>query len=167
MYSWRALIGQTLLYAAFAAAIGIGSWWPPYQHLAPGRALVKLSMVHHGERLGECVALTPEELAQLPPNMRAPTRCPRERAPVTVEVDIDGAPAIRRSAQPSGLARDGAAVLHERLEVAAGAHRIGVRMRDRAGEEGFGYSLDTDVTLAPAEILVVDFDAETRRIVLR
>lgn len=162
----RALAGQIVLYAAFAAAIGVFAHWPRYQHLAPGRALVKLSMVHHGQRLGDCVELTPEDLAALPPNMRTPTRCPRERAPVRVEVDIDGAAAIRRSARPSGLARDGASVLYQRVEVAAGAHRLAVRLRDREGS-GFDHHLDQEVDLAPAEILVVDFDAETQRIVLR
>lgn len=163
----RALAGQFVLYAAFAAAIGVFAHWPRYQHLAPGRALVKLSMVHHGQRLGDCVELTPEDLAALPPNMRTPTRCPRERAPVLVEVDIDGAPAIRRSARPSGLARDGASVLYQRVEVAAGRHRIAVRLRDRASETGFDHQLEQDLELVPGEILVVDFDAESQRIALR
>lgn len=163
----RTWTGQALLYAAFAAAIGVFSHWPSYRQLAPGMALVKLSLVHHGQHLGACVELTPEELAKLPPNMRAPTRCPRERAPVVAEVDIDGVTAIRRSAAPAGLSRDGASVLYERLQVPIGRHRIGVRLRDRAGEAGFDYSFEQEVDLAEAEILVVDFDAEKREIVLR
>lgn len=159
--------GQVLLYGAFAATIATFSHWPPYQHLAPGLALIKLSFTHQGQRLGKCEEQTLEELAKLPPNMRAPTRCPRERAPVTVEVDVDGVPAHRQTAQPSGLSRDGAAAVYHRLEVAAGTHRIVVRLKDDANTAGFDYSADEVVTLKPAEILVIDFDAANHRITLR
>ena len=160
-------IGQGLLYAAFATVIGVFSHWPSYQHLAPDRAMVKLSFSHQGARLGECVEQSLDDLAKLPPNMRAPTRCPRERAPVTVEVDIDGQLAHRQVAQPSGLSRDGAAVVYQRLEVAAGSHRIGVRLKDNARSTGFDYTLEQDVDLSPAEILVIDFDAAQKRITLQ
>ncbi len=160
-------IGQGLLYAAFAAVIGVFSQWPHYQYLAPGRALVKLSFSHLGERLGDCVEMTPDDLARLPPNMRAPTRCPRERSPLTVEIDIDGALAHRQVAQPSGLSRDGAAAVYRRLEVAAGEHRIGVRLKDNARSPGFDYTLEQVVRLEPAEILVVDFDSAQKRITLQ
>ena len=95
--------GQVLLYALFALVIGVFSHWPPYRHLAPDLALIKLSLVHAGQPVGDCRRLDPDELAKLPPNMRAPMQCPRERSPVTVELDIDGTPAARVAAQPSGL----------------------------------------------------------------
>ena len=160
-------IGQGLLYAAFAAVIGVFSQWPSYQHLAPDKALVKLSFSHQGELLGECVEQSLEELAKLPPNMRAPTRCPRERSPVTVEIDIDGTLAHKQIAQPSGLSSDGASAVYHRLEVPAGNHRVGVRLKDNARSAGFDYTLEQDVTLAPAEILVIDFDSEHKRITLQ
>jgi hypothetical protein len=99
--------------------------------------------------------------------MRAPTRCPRERSPVTIEVDIDGILAHRQVAQPSGLSRDGAAAIYQRLSVAAGAHRITVRMKDDARSAGFDYTLEETVTLVPAEVLVIDFDPATHRITLQ
>jgi len=160
-------IGQGLLYAAFAAVIGVFSQWPSYQHLAPERALVKLSFSHQGELLGECVEQSLEELAKLPPNMRAPKRCPRERSPVSVEIDIDGVLAHQQVAQPSGLSSDGASAVYQRIEVAAGQHRIGVRLKDNARSEGFDYTLEQDVALAPAEILVIDFDSAHKRITLQ
>jgi hypothetical protein len=160
-------IGQITLYAALAAVIGVFSRWPPYQHLAPDRALIKLSMVHQGQLLGACVQRTPEELARLPPNMRAPSSCPRERSPLTVEIDIDGQLAHRQVAYPSGLSGDGASAIYRRLEVASGAHRIAVRLKDDAHSSGFDYTLEGDVHLKPAQILVVDFDATDRRITLR
>ena len=167
MTRMRTWLGQSLLYAALAAVVGVFSHWPPYQHLAPGQALVKLSIVHHGERLGDCVEQSAEELARLPPNMRAPTRCPRERAPVSVEVDIDGQPAMQLTGQPSGLSRDGAAALYRRLQVPAGSHRIAVRLEDNPRQAGFDYIAEQSVDLKPAEILVIDFDSAEKRILLQ
>ncbi|MGE4071308.1 MAG: hypothetical protein AB7E72_09060 [Lysobacterales bacterium] len=160
-------IGQILLYAALAGVIGVFSGWPVYQHLPPDRAVIKLSLVHQAQLLGDCVQQTPEELARLPPNMRAPSRCPRERSPLTVEVDIDGALTHRQVASASGLSSDGPAAIYRRIEVGAGAHRIAVRLKDNARTDGFDYTLERDIELAPAEILVVDFDAAEKRITLR
>lgn len=160
-------IAQGLLYAAFAVVIGVFSHWPVYQHLAQGLALIKLSVIHQGELLGDCIVQSPEELAKLPPNMRAPTRCPRERSPVSVELSIDGVLARRQSAAPSGLSRDGASAIYQRVEVAAGSHRIGVRIEDNPRSAGFDYLLEQDITLQPSEILVIDLDSAKHRITVQ
>lgn len=156
----RSWLGQAILYGALAAFIGVFSHWPAYEHLAPERALIKLSFIHHGQRLQECRSLPPEELAKLPPNMRAPLDCPRERATIVVEVDVDGTPAVRESAPPTGLSGDGAASVYRRIEAPAGVHRIDVRLRDSARASGFDYARSLTVDLQPARILVIDFDAE-------
>lgn len=161
------VLGQVLLYAALAAAILVFTRWPVYQNLAEDSALIKISISHQGKLKGDCVELSPEELAKLPPNMRAPMDCPRERSPLTVEVDVDGKLAHRQVSQPSGLSGDGAAVVYRRLEVPAGTHQVAVRMKDDARSEGFDYTRTETVTLSPAEILVVDFDAAERRIILQ
>lgn len=163
-FAW---IGQVLLYGAFALAIGVFSHWPTYRHLADNEALIKLSFTHAAQRVDECRKLTPEELAKLPPNMRAPTKCGRERAPVVVEVDLDGKPAIRHVAEPSGLSRDGASSVYRRITVPAGSHRIAVRLKDRAGGTGFDYESEKSVDLKPAQILVIDFDAQAGGITFR
>ena len=155
-----AWLGQFLLYALFAGVIGVFSRWPVYQHLAPDQALVKLSFTHSGKPVGDCVRQSEAELAKLPPNMRAPIKCPRERSPVTVEVDIAGVTALRRSAAPSGLSRDGASAMYQRLVVPAGEQRLAVRLNDDARRAGFTYQRDVTVKLAPAQVLVIDFDAE-------
>jgi hypothetical protein len=159
-------LGQGLLYALFALAIGVFSQWPAYSPLPAGQALVKVSFIHHGQRVAECRTLTPAELAQLPPNMRAPTQCGRERASVTIEVDVDGAPVYRQVAAPAGLSRDGASAVYHRLQVPAGEHRIAVRLKDRAGAGPFTYTREATVTLQPAQVLVIDFDAQRGGIVL-
>ncbi|HEX2493836.1 MAG TPA: hypothetical protein VHK24_08670 [Steroidobacter sp.] len=162
----RAWLGQALLYAAFAIFIGAFSRWPTYEHLGPQRALIKLSFIHHGKRLQECRTVPPEELAKLPPNMRAPMDCPRERAPIIVEVDVDGALALREVAEPTGVSNDGAASVYRRLEVAAGRHQLAVRLRDSSRASGFDFERTETITLRPAQVLVIDFHPEQGGITL-
>jgi hypothetical protein len=162
-----AWIGQLLLYALFAAVIGVFSGWPTYRHLAGDQSLVKLSFSHTGKPISDCRQQTPEELAKLPPNMRAPVRCPRERSPIVVELDVDGVLAYRHSARPSGLSRDGASSVYHRLVLDAGQHRVAVRMKDDARSAGFDHVREATVMLAPAQILVIDFDTATQEITLQ
>lgn len=160
-------IGQAALYGLFALTIALFSQWPSYQHLSPELALIKLSISHQGQLLGQCVDQSAEDLAKLPPNMRAPQRCPRERSAVSVEVSIDGVVVHQQSVEPSGLSRDGTSSLYQRLPVLSGRHQVEVRMRDDAQAEGYNYYLEQQVDLQPAQILVIDFDPELDRITLR
>lgn len=164
--SWLTWVGQALLYGLFALAIGVFANWPVYHPLPAHTALIKISFIHHGQRVAECRAQTAEELAKLPPNMRTPMKCERERSPVVVEVDLDGTSVYRHVATPSGLSRDGPSSVYQRLQVPAGEHRISVRLRDKAGQPGFNYSRDATVTLGPAQVLVIDFDAQKGEISL-
>lgn len=160
-------LGQLLLYAALAAAIGLFSRWPSWQALAPEMAVVKLSVQHQGQRLGECVERSLEELAKLPPNMRAPTRCPRERSPVSIELEIDGELVLRQTAAPAGLKRDGASSIYRRLQLPAGSHHFLLRLSDDQGLPGFNHQREQTLTLAPAQILVIDFDSANGEILFR
>jgi len=150
---------QALCYAAFIAVVGYFATSPPYRHLPPGEALVKLSFQHAGARKEACHERTPEELAKLAPNMRAASVCPRERVPLAVEVDMDGKPLFALTAPPSGIARDGAASVYRRAAVAAGTHRFTARLKDSAGA-GFGFVAERTVDLAPGRVLVIDFEAK-------
>ncbi|QDX81227.1 hypothetical protein B9N43_08235 [Denitratisoma sp. DHT3] len=153
-----AIIGQTILYGAFAAFIGYFATAPRYQHLPPDKAVVKLSISHLGGR--ECRKRTPEELAKLPQNMRAPLDCPRERSPIALELDMDGQSLFKGQMQPTGVAKDGIATIYRRFEVPAGEHTLAVRLNDNLRQSGFPYSKEAQVTLKPAQILVVDFNPD-------
>ncbi len=162
-----AWIGQFLLYGAFAIAIALFSRWPRYRQIEPDQALIKLSIVHDGQRISACRLLSAKELEALPPNMRSPMLCPRERAPLLVELDVDGRLAHRQLARPSGLSRDGSASLYHRQLVLAGSHLVSVRLRDSARSAGFDYQRQARVELRPGQILVIDFDSTAREIKLK
>ncbi len=154
------VLGQIAAYALFAAVIGYFSLAPAYTHLDPGLALVKLSFSHAARLKGECRRLTPEELAKLPPNMRRPLDCPRERLPVVVELALDGRPLYRAELPPGGLARDGTATVYRRFAVEPGRHVLAARLRDSARAEGFDYERTAEIELRAGQNLAVDFHAD-------
>lgn len=147
---------QILLYVAFGAALGYFSSYPVFEVLPPDHALVRLSLSHGAQPVAPCRERTAEELAKLAPNMRVKLVCPRERSPVTVEVDMDGAPLYRITAQPAGLKRDGAATVYRRLPVVAGKHVFKARLAD-SPDGKFGYEAEATIDLPPGKVLVIDF----------
>lgn len=162
-----AWVGQALLYGSFAAVLGVFSHWPSYRSLPPGEALVRLSMVHATQRMQPCRTLSEAELAKLPPNMRAPTQCTRERAPLSVEVEVDGRLVARETAQPSGLSRDGTSSVYRRWAVPAGEHLVHVRFKDSPSSAPFDRERTQKVVLRPSQILVIDYDPERGEVTLR
>jgi len=116
--------------------------------------------VRVGKPVGDCRKLSDEELARLPPNMRTPTVCPRERSPLTVQLAIDDRTVLERSAPPSGLKRDGASAMYERIVVPAGERRIRVQLSDDVRAREAPYRREETVRLLPGQVLVIDFDAE-------
>lgn len=149
---------QGVLYGAFVAAVGYFSSAPAYRHIAPDEALVRLSFSHAAQRVEPCRERTPEELAKLPPNMRAQRVCPRERADVIIELEMDGERLYRVVAAPSGLGKDGAATVYRRLVVRAGPHRFRARLADDVRGE-FAYSAERDIDIGAGQVLLIDFNA--------
>ena len=161
--SLRRYAGQAFAYAAFVILIGVLSRTPSYQHLAPDLATIKLSLRHAGQLIGECRERSVAEMADLPPNMRAPMVCPRERSALTLELDIDGESAYAETLPPRGLHGDGRVSIYRRLSVPAGKVRVDIRLKDDVNLEGFQYQTSRSVDLAPAETLVIDFDEHNER----
>ena len=149
---------QVALYVAFGAAIGYFSSYPVFQVLPPGQALVRLSFSHGAQPIAPCHERTPEELAKLPPNMRVKQVCPRERAAVRVEIEMDGKPLYAITAPPAGLRHDGVSTVYRRLPVVAGKHEFTARLAD--GPDGkFTHVARATIDLAPGKVLVIDFNA--------
>lgn len=150
------IAAQLALYVPLMALIGYFSTEPRFATLGPDEALVRLSFIHAAERKEPCRERSAAELARLAPNMRAALDCPRARATLLVELEVDGAIALRREVPPSGVQRDGNATVYHRLPLPAGRHRIVARLRDRAGAD-FNYVGEMTLELAPGAALLIDF----------
>lgn len=156
-------LGGALSLAVVLATAAVSAW-PAWQSLPPGVGVVRLSFTHSGAR--SCRDRTAEELARLPANMRDSQICERRRAPVRIEMDVDGQAAIAADLPPSGLAGSGPSRVYRALELPAGGHHLAIRMRDDPSVQGFTHEAAFDIDLSPAESLAVDFDATTGRFYL-
>lgn len=150
--------GAVLAWGLFAAASVVFTIWPRFSQLAEGNAIISLTFSHAGQRLEKCRKRSQAELDKLPPNMRKPTDCPRERHPVDVLFSTDGEVLFDKSLSPSGFWKDGESTVYYRMEIPAGKHTLYIGMSDSGRKEGFDYTGQTDFTLAKGQHVVVEFD---------
>jgi hypothetical protein len=154
-------------YTVFFALVAWLSVWPRFHLIDAGHAMVSLSFSHAGQRVRECRTLTQAELDKLPPNMRKPQDCPRERLPIRVLFAVNDVTLFEGTLAPTGLWSDGSANLYRRLEVPAGTQELFIGMNERGEADGFDYSLAQVVDLAPGQHVVVEFDGERRSFAFR
>jgi ferredoxin/coenzyme F420-reducing hydrogenase delta subunit len=157
----------TLAWGLFALSAGLFSAWPQFGLLQSGHAMVSLSMSHAGQRLQECRVLSQEELNKLPPNMRKPSDCPRQRHPVQVTFSANGEILFDQKLLPSGLSRDGESTLYHRIELPAGNHKLVVGMNDSGRSEGFDYNGETVIDLKSGQHVVVEFNHLQKEFIFR
>lgn len=131
---------------------------PSYRSLPEGAGVLMLSFSHGADRKAACRKATPEELAKLPPNMRRPEICPRDRPPIRVEFDIDGKRMFEADVPPSGIAGDGPSRVHRRFVLPAGSYDVAVRMRERPGDD-FDWQAERSIRVDPGANRVIDFRA--------
>jgi hypothetical protein len=167
MKPWRVgqLVGQAVAWGLFAVVTGVFAQWPAYAPLPAGHGELKLSMAHLTQRLEPCQTLSPEELAALPPNMRAPERCPRTRAEAVVVVLLDGAPLLDTAVRPTGLARGGRAYLQAHWGLASGEYDLELRVRDTPRAEGYDHVQRLTLRLAAGESTLLEIGDGNARLV--
>ena len=158
---------QAVNYGVFMLLVWYFSAAPPYTQLTANQAVITVAFSHAGELREECRQLSQEELAKLPPNMRAPMNCPRERSPVTVQLLLDGELLIEDVAHAPGLYNDLGIDIYRSAKVPVGKHTLAVRMNDNVRVEGPTHSHEETVTLGPAQLLVIDFNSEIRSFIVR
>ncbi len=156
-------LGQVVLYAAFFAFLGVLSVRPRLRLMADDEAIVSISFSHAARRVGECRRLSQEELMALPPNMRKPEDCPRERHPLQIVVLMDDQILYQAALPPTGLWADGKSTAYQRIRVSAGTHDFAIRMNDSGTSGLFDFEKLSTISLLPGENLVVYFDADSQQ----
>jgi hypothetical protein len=154
------LAGQFTVLGVFAALGAMLSNAPAYRQIPDGTGVIKFSFSHQADRSKECRRRTADELAKLPPNMRRPMECPRERREIFAELAIDGSTVFSNGLPPTGFAKDGPSQVYRRFVVPSGQHTVAARMRDTPRSAGFDYEKIMDVEVAPGQSLALDFRPE-------
>ena len=162
----RKILVQASVYGLFILAVGGFSNAPKYHRLKQDEAEIRLAFSHFGQPIRECRRRSQTELAELPPNMRTPMDCPRQRLPIQVTFDLDAQQVFQASIPASGIWGDGEATVYERFVVAAGPHRLQIKMRDSIRREGFDHQLDEQVFINALQNVVIGFDPGRKQFVL-
>ena len=157
-------VGQLVAYAVFLVLLGVLSLRPQLRVMAENEAIVSVSFSHAAKRVGECRRLSQEELMALPPNMRKPDDCPRERHPLRIELQMDDQTLYQETLPPTGLWADGKSTAYQRIPVAAGAHDFSIRMNESGTPDAFDFEKSSTITLLPGQNLVVYFDSDSQQL---
>lgn len=164
---WLRYVGRAILYALFGAFVVYFSTSPTYRHLPEDEGLLRLSFRHPGKVAAECRERTPEELAKMPPQLRAQMDCPRERSPVKVRVELNGNLLFDKVYQPAGLQKDGASSGYFRMPIPAGEHRLHVQFNDDVRVEGPTYEAERKVQVQPGQVVLIDLAPDRGGVVIR
>ena len=149
---------QAVNYSVFMGMIWYLSTSPSYRQLAEDEAVIAISFSHAGEIKEPCQKRTQKELMKLPPNMRAPMDCSRERSPVVIEALLDGVSMYSKTSEAPGLYKDGGVDIYHSVKVPSGSHHLAIKMDDSVLKEGFDYNFNQNVEIKPAQILLISFD---------
>lgn len=152
---------QIFNYTIFMAIIWYFATSPSVRVIGDDESMVTVAFSHSGETLEECRLLSQEELLKLPPNMRKLDDCPRERSPIILEASLDGESIYSKTMLPPGIFKDGGVNIFFSNRVPAGKHSFKIKMDDSVRKQGFNHVFEQDINLAPAQILLVEYEPLT------
>ena len=149
---------QAFNYAIFMALIWYFATSPSIRVIEDDQAMLTVAFAHAGETREECRRLSQEELMKLPPNMRKPEDCPRERSPIIIEATLDGKSIYNKTMLPPGIFNDGGVNIFYSSKVPAGKHSFKIKMDDSVRKQGFNHVFEQDIEIKPQQIVLVEFD---------
>lgn len=146
-------------------------------------AIVRLAWRARGEPVRDCRRRSPEEMEKLPLHMRQEEVCAGRLLPYRLVVALDGDSLVDRLVHGAGAREDRPLYVFQDLIVEPGVHRISVRFtleaplaqhdsdHDRGDEARPApqprLALDTTLTLGVRRVLLVTYDEEGERLVVR
>ena len=152
---------QAFNYSLFMGLIWFFSNSPAVSLIGEDEARLTIAFAHAGQLREPCRMLSQEELNKLAPNMRKIDDCPRERSPVVIEAKLDGKSVYSASLPPPGLFGDGGVDVFYSAKIPAGQHQLDMKMNDSVRVEGFNHQFARQVTVEPAQILLIAFDSKS------
>ncbi len=149
----------------------------PYTADRADYGILRLAWRARGERVEECRRLTKEELERLPVHMRQEERCEGRIFPYRLRVSVDGVRVVDELVHAAGARHDRPLYVYRELPLEPGAHAVVVTFTREGNvppgaheaDEGTParLALDTTVALSPRRILLVTYDDDARRLVVR
>jgi hypothetical protein len=139
----------------------------PYAPYPSNVGEIKVSLTHGGQfREASARGLTQQQLDRLPPGAKVENVTGAPRYPIYLEIDVDGAPRVRKTVPPTGLRQDGPSFALENILLPPGEHQVEIRLDDR-GEAKPQAMYSGVVTVKPGEVRVLSFDSRQQTFVLK
>lgn len=155
----------------------------PYTAEGDIGAIVRLAWRARGEQVRDCRRPSPEELQRLPLHMRQEEVCEGRLVPYRLVVALDSVLLVDRLVHGAGAREDRPLYVFQDLIVEPGPHRIAVRFTLEVptarpeSDQVDGHralaatpprlALDTTLTLGARRVLLVTYDEERERLVIR
>ncbi len=142
----------------------------PYSFYQRNDALLKVAFKTSGKRIVECDEKGRiKEMAEIyrrsikegkgaKIDLSELAKCPPQRHPVTVRLEINGKVVLHKEYRPGGVRDDLSSYVYEEIPLKAGPYSIRITMWDRKGEKMPAYSLEEELPLEPAAVAVIGFD---------
>lgn len=130
-----------------------------------GGGLVRLSWRLRGD--GVCRPPTPAELERLPAHMRDPDACMGRGSDWDLTVRVDGVEVVRDRLAPAGARGDRPVFVLRDVPVSPGRHGLEVTFDPVGPTLEEGHRLERALDVAPGEVVLVTWDAEAERLVVR
>jgi hypothetical protein len=163
----RQMAALLVVLALFGVMLGYFTYRPSYTHFPDDKALIKISFITGGQRVGKCIRRTRAQLAKLPPHKRKVLICPRERYPIHLEVLVDGKPRYQATVRPAGLSSDGSSKFYRGLVVTPGRHVIVARLIDSGRTAGYDFETRKEIALTPRQHFIIDFQRDRGGFIFR
>jgi hypothetical protein len=176
------LAGSAVVLISVLAVVRLLSF-TPYTAQRDIGAIVRLAWRARGEQVRDCRRLSPEELQELPLHMRQEEVCEGRLLPYRLVVALDSVSLVDRLVHGAGAREDRPLYVFQDLIVEPGRHRLSVRFtlealsaqhendQDREDAALFAtpprLALDTTLTLGARRVLLVTYDEERERLVIR
>ena len=139
------------------AITGVASDLPYTAPVADHPELV-VSFKHRGASDEQCREPTAAELAETPLHMRREQICERGRAPVRLQLRVDGEILHDQPYEASGLFSDGPSVGVVRVPMEAGMRDVSLRIAEQSDSEDWAYEEQREVEFGPRERHVLRFN---------
>ncbi len=142
----------------------------PYSFYERDSALLKVAFKTSGKRIVECDEKGRiKEMAQIyrksikegkgaKINLSELAKCPPQRHPIRVRLEIDGKVVIDKEYQPGGVRHDLSSYVYEEIPLKSGSYGISIALWLKKGEEQPAYTFEKEVELESGTVAVIGFE---------
>ncbi len=163
----RARLAGAWLLGAVATVALVGLSQVPYTAAAGEHGELRFAWRYRSETVEQCRRLTDEEVAALPQHMRRDEICERRLQPWRLAVTLDGTPVADDTVRAKGAREDRPLYVFRTLPLPPGPHHLRAVFAPIGESRRAPLEIDASVTIAAREVLLVTYDSDVDRLVVK